>query len=34
MVSELFFYEFVLFGLLWLCVMLYYAWPSARPAWE
>ena len=34
MVSELFFYELVLFGLLWLCIMLHYAWPSDRPAWD
>jgi IS1 family transposase len=27
-----FFYELVLFGLLWLCVMLHYAWPSDRLA--
>ena len=32
MVSELFFYELMLFGLLWLCIMLHYAWPSDRPA--
>ena len=34
MVSELLFYELVLFGLLWLCIMLHYAWPSDRPAWD
>jgi IS1 family transposase len=28
MVSDLFFYELVLLGLLWLCAMLHYAWPS------
>jgi hypothetical protein len=28
MVSDLFFYEMLLFGLLWLCVMLHYAWPT------
>jgi transposase-like protein len=32
MVSDLFFYQLVLVGLLWLCVMLHYAWPSNRPA--
>jgi hypothetical protein len=32
MVSELFFYELVLFGLLWLCIRLHHAWPSDRPA--
>jgi hypothetical protein len=32
MVSDLFFYELVLFGLLWLCIMLHYAWPSDCPA--
>ena len=31
MVSDLVFYEFVLFGLLLLCTMRYYGWPSARP---
>ena len=30
MVSELFFYELALFGLLWLYVMLAWAWPSGR----
>jgi IS1 family transposase len=30
MVSDLFFYELVLFGLLWLCIMLHYVWPSDR----
>jgi hypothetical protein len=30
MVSDLFFYQLVLIALLWLCLMLYYAWPSAR----
>jgi IS1 family transposase len=34
MVSELFFYELVLWGLLWLCIMLHYAWPSDRPTWD
>ncbi len=29
MVSHLFFYQLVLLGLLWLCVMLHYAWPNA-----
>jgi hypothetical protein len=29
MVSHLFFYQLVLLGLLWLCVMLYYVWPNA-----
>jgi len=28
MVSHLFFYQLVLLGLLWLCCMLHYAWPS------
>src|SRR5712691_530042 len=28
MVSHLFFYQLVLLGLLWLCVMLHYAWPN------
>jgi hypothetical protein len=28
MASDLCFYELVLFGLLWLCVMLHYVWPS------
>jgi IS1 family transposase len=28
MVSDLIFYELVLLGLLWLCVMLHWAWPS------
>ena len=32
MVSDLFFYQLVLVGLLWLCVMLHYAWPSDRSA--
>ena len=32
MVSEQFFHELVLFGLLWLCIILRYAWPSDRPA--
>src|SRR6266481_4485355 len=31
MVSHLFFYQLVLLGLLWLCLMLHYAWPSDRP---
>src|SRR6266446_1082438 len=29
MVSHLFFYQLVLLGLLWLCVMLHYVWPNA-----
>jgi IS1 family transposase len=29
MVSHLFFYQLMLLGLLWLCVMLHYAWPNA-----
>jgi IS1 family transposase len=32
MVSDLFFSQLVLVGLLWLCVMLHYAWPSDRSA--
>ena len=28
MVSHLFFYQLVLLALLWLCVMLHWAWPS------
>src|SRR2546426_5585348 len=28
MVSHLFFYQLVLLGLLWLCIMLHYAWPN------
>jgi hypothetical protein len=32
MVSALFFHDLVLFGLLWLCIMLHYTWPSDRPA--
>ena len=32
MVSDLFFYELLLLGLLWLCVMLSYAGPSDRSA--
>src|SRR2546427_1207389 len=28
MVSHLFFYQLMVLGLLWLCVMLHYAWPS------
>ena len=28
MVSDLFFYELLLLGFLWLCVMLHYAWPE------
>src|SRR5215831_9584374 len=31
MVSHLFFYQLVLLGLLWLCVMLHYAWPNECP---
>src|SRR5712691_8611130 len=29
MVSHLFFYQLTFLGLLWLCVMLHYAWPNA-----
>jgi hypothetical protein len=32
MVSELFFHELVLFGLLWLCIMLHHVQPNDRPA--
>jgi hypothetical protein len=32
MVSDLLFYQLVLLGLLWLCIMLHYAWPSDRAA--
>jgi hypothetical protein len=32
MVSPLFFYQLVLVGLLWLCCMLHYAWPSGHAA--
>src|SRR5262252_643267 len=32
MVSHLFFYQLVLVGLLWLCCMLHYAWPSGHVA--
>ena len=28
MVSDLFFYTLLLLGLLWLCVMVHYAWPN------
>jgi len=28
MVSPLFFYQLTFLGLLWLCVMLHYAWPN------
>src|SRR6266487_1022389 len=31
MVSHLFFYQLMVLGLLWLCVMLHYAWPNACP---
>src|SRR5712691_7292765 len=31
MVSHLFFYQLMVLGLLWLCVMLHYAWPIACP---
>jgi len=34
MVADLFFYELVLVGLLWLCLMLHYVWPSDHPAGE
>ena len=30
MVSHLFFYQLVLIALVWLCVMLHWAWPSDR----
>ena len=30
MVFHLFFYQLVLVGLVWLCVMLQWAWPSDR----
>src|SRR6266567_1626277 len=32
MISHLFFYQLVLVALVWLCVMLQWAWPSDRPA--
>ena len=32
MVSHLFFYQLVLIALVWLCVMLQMAWPSAPAA--
>jgi hypothetical protein len=32
MVSDLLFCQLVLLGLLWLCIMLHYAWPSDRAA--
>jgi len=32
MVSHLFFYQLGLLGLLWLCCMLHYAWPSGHAA--
>ena len=32
MVSHLFFYQLVLVGLVWLCLMLHWAWPSDRLA--
>jgi hypothetical protein len=32
MVSDLFFYELALFGLLWLCLMLHHVWLSDGPA--
>jgi hypothetical protein len=32
MVSDLFFYQLVLIALLWLCLMLHWAWPSDRAA--
>ena len=32
MVSHLFFYQLVLLALVWLFMMLYYAWPSNRTA--
>ena len=31
MVSHLFFYQFTLIALIWLCVMLQWVWPSAPP---
>jgi len=30
MVSHLFFYQLVLIALVWLCLMLHWAWPSDR----
>ena len=34
MVSQLFFYQLVLVALVWLCVMLQWAWPSdPAPVW-
>jgi hypothetical protein len=32
MVSNLFFYQLALIALLWLCLLLHYAWPSDRAA--
>jgi hypothetical protein len=32
MVSNLFFYQLALIALLWLCLLLQYAWPSDRAA--
>lgn len=32
MVSDLFVYQLILLALVWLCLMLHYAWPSDRPA--
>jgi len=34
MVSHLVFYQLMFLGLLWLCVMLHYAWPNACPGGE
>src|SRR2546428_3580576 len=34
MVSHLFFYQLMFLGLLWLCVMLHYAWPNECPGEE
>jgi hypothetical protein len=31
MVSHLVFYQLMFLGLLWLCVMLHYAWPNEWP---
>src|SRR6266511_5660192 len=32
MVSHLFFYQLVLLGLLWLCLLLHYTWPNDSPS--
>ena len=34
MVSHLFFYQLMFLGLLWLCIMLHYAWPNECPGEE